>query len=253
MNVRAMATIYRFEMVRFFRTLTQSFLSPVLSASLYFIVFGAAIGPRMTELGTVGYAEFLVPGIIMLSVMTQSISNAAFSIFYPKFIRTTYELLSAPISFLEILGGYVGAAATKSFLVALVILTTSTMFVDLQIIYPLAMLLMLILTCLCFALFGFIIGIWADNFEQLQIIPLMIVTPMVFLGGSFYSISVLPPLWQTVTLFNPVVYLISGFRWTFYGQADVPLISSVLAFVLFSAACLAVIWWIFRTGWKLRS
>ena len=253
MNKIAIGTIYRSEILRFLRTLTQSFLSPVLSAMLYFIVFGAAIGPRVQEVGGVSYGQFIVPGIIMLTVMTQSISNAAFGIFFPKFTRTTYELLSAPVDFFEIMCGYVGAAATKSLSIGLVILVAANFFVDLQIEYPIIMVLLLVLTCICFALFGFIIGIWANNFEQLQVIPLMLVTPLVFLGGSFYSLKDLPPVWQTITLFNPVSYLISGFRWTFFGQADVPVVYSLLALGIFSLGCIIMIWWIFRTGWRLRT
>lgn len=253
MNLTAVMAIYRFEMSRFFRTLMQSFLSPVLSTSLYFVVFGAAIGSRIDEVDGVSYGAFIVPGLVMLSVMTQAISNASFGIYFPKFIGTIYELLSAPINFLEIVCGYVGAAATKSLFIGLVILITSQFFVDIEIEHPLAMLAFLVLTCLSFALFGFIIGIWAGNFEQLQLVPLMVVTPLVFLGGSFYSISMLPPVWQSISYFNPVVYLISGFRWSFYGLADVPIGLSLLAIGGFTLACLAAIWWIFRTGWRIRS
>jgi len=253
MNWGAIAAIYRFEMARFFRTLMQSFLSPVLSTSLYFVVFGAAIGSRIQEVEGVSYGAFIVPGLVMLSVITQAISNASFGIYFPKFIGTIYELLSAPINFIEIVIGYVGAAATKALFIGVVILLTSSLFVDLQIAHPLAMLAFLVLTCLSFALMGFIIGIWADNFEKLQLVPLLIVTPLVFLGGSFYSISMLPPVWQTITLFNPVVYLISGFRWSFFGMADVPIGLSLLAIAGFTLLCLAVIWWIFRTGWRIRS
>ena len=253
MNWTAIGAIYRFEMARFFRTLMQSFLSPVLSTSLYFVVFGAAIGSRIQEVEGVSYGAFIVPGLIMLSVMTQSISNASFGIYFPKFIGTIYELLSAPVSFLEITMGYVGAAATKSLFIGLVILATSALFVDLSIAHPLAMLAFLVLTCLSFALLGFIIGIWAGNFEQLQLVPLMVITPLVFLGGSFYSISMLPPFWQTVTLFNPVVYLISGFRWSFFGLADVPIGLSLCAIGFFTLGCVAVIAWIFKTGWRIRN
>jgi ABC-2 type transport system permease protein len=253
MNFTAIKSIYLFEMSRFFRTLMQSFLSPVLSTSLYFVVFGAAIGSRIDEVEGVSYGAFIVPGLIMLSVITQAISNASFGIYFPKFIGTVYELLSAPINFLEIVCGYVGAAATKALFVGLVILATAHLFVDLVILHPVAMLAFLVLTAISFALMGFIIGIWAGNFEQLQLVPLLIVTPLVFLGGSFYSISMLPPVWQTITLFNPVVYLISGFRWSFFGVADVPIGWSLLAIAGFTALCLAVIWWIFRTGWRLRS
>ncbi len=253
MNWTAVASIYRFEMARFFRTLMQSFLSPVLSTSLYFVVFGAAIGSRIDQVEGIAYGAFIVPGLIMLSVMTQSISNASFGIYFPKFIGTVYELLSAPVSFLEIVLGYVGAAATKALFIGLVILGTASLFVDLSIAHPGAMVLFLLLTCLSFALLGFIIGIWAKNFEQLQLVPLLIVTPLVFLGGSFYSISMLPPIWQKITLFNPVVYLISGFRWSFFGTSDVPVVTSLLAIGGFTCLCLAVIWWIFKTGWRIRS
>lgn len=253
MNWTAIAAIYRFEMARFFRTLTQSFISPVISTSLYFVVFGAAIGSRIQEVEGVSYGAFIVPGLIMLSVITQSISNASFGIYFPKFIGTVYELLSAPVNFLEIVCGYVGAAATKALFIGVVILATSMLFVDVSIAHPFAMLAFLVLTCLSFALLGFIIGIWAGNFEQLQLVPLLIVTPLIFLGGSFYSISMLPPIWQTVTLFNPVVYLISGFRWSFFGIADVPIGLSLLAILGFTILCLGIIWLIFRTGWRIRS
>ncbi len=253
MNWLAIAAIYRFEMNRFFRTLMQSFLSPVLSTSLYFIVFGAAIGSRIREVEGISYGAFIVPGLVMLSVMTQALSNASFGIYFPKFIGTIYELLSAPVSFLEIVIGYVGAAATKALFIGAVILATASFFVDLSIAHPAAMVAFLLLTCFSFALLGFIIGIWAGNFEQLQIVPLLVVTPLVFLGGAFYSTSMLPPVWQKITLFNPVVYLVSGFRWSFFGMADVPVGWSLLAIALFTAACLTVIWWIFRTGWRIRS
>ena len=239
-------------MMRFFRTLLQSFLSPVISTSLYFVVFGAAIGSRIEEVEGVSYGAFIVPGLVMLSVITQAISNASFAIYFPKFIGTTYEILSAPVSFIEIVTGYVGAAATKSLFIGVVILATSTLFVDMSVAHPVAMVAFLLLTCLSFALMGFIIGIWAKNFEQLQLVPLLIVTPLIFLGGSFYSVSMLPPVWQTIALFNPVLYLISGFRWAFFGLADVPVGMSPLAIALFTGLCLAVIWWIFRTGWRLR-
>lgn len=253
MNWTAVGAIYRCEMARFFRTLMQSFISPVISTSLYFVVFGAAIGSRIDQVEGVSYGAFIVPGLIMLSVMTQALSNASFGIYFPKFIGTIYELLSAPISFIEIVIGYVGAAATKALFIGLVILGTSALFVDLSIQHPLAMLAFLVLTCLSFSLFGFIIGIWAGNFEQLQLIPLLVITPLVFLGGSFYSVSMLPPVWQTITLFNPVLYLISGFRWAFFGMADVPVGLSLLAIAGFTCLCLGAIWWIFRTGWKIRS
>lgn len=252
MNYQAIKSIYLFEMARFFRTLTQSFISPVISTSLYFVVFGTAIGSRIEEVEGVGYGAFIVPGLIMLSVMTQATSNASFGIYFPKFIGTIYELLSAPVNFLEITLGYVGAAATKAMFIGLVILATSFLFVDITIAHPLAMLAFLTLTCLSFSLLGFIIGIWAGNFEQLQLIPLLIITPLVFLGGSFYSVSMLPPIWQTITMFNPVVYLISGFRWSFFGTADVPIALSLFAIALFTAACVGVIAWIFKTGWRIR-
>lgn len=253
MNLTSIAAIYRFEMLRFFRTLLQSFLSPVLSTSLYFVVFGAAIGSRIEQVEGVSYGAFIVPGLVMLTVITQSISNASFGIYFPKFIGTIYEHLSAPVNFLEIVTGYVGAAATKTLFIGAVILITSTFFVDLHVAHPIAMVAFLLLTCISFALMGFIIGIWAKNFEQLQLVPLLIVTPLVFLGGSFYSVSMLPPFWQTVTLFNPVLYLISGFRWSFFGIADVPILLSLGAVLFFTLLCLAVIWWIFRTGWRLRN
>ena len=253
MNWYGIIAIWRFEMARFFRSIVQSIVSPVLSTSLYFVVFGAAIGSRIDTVEGVSYGAFIVPGLIMLSVMTQAISNASFGIYFPKFIGTIYELLSAPINFLEIVIGYVGAAATKSLFIGIVILATSALFVDLSIQHPLAMLAFLVLTCLSFSLFGFIIGIWAGNFEQLQLIPLLIVTPLVFLGGSFYSISMLPPVWQTISFFNPVVYLVSGFRWSFFGLSDVPIGVSLLAISTFTALCLGVIWLIFKTGWRIRA
>ncbi|SHI94235.1 ABC-2 type transport system permease protein [Shimia gijangensis] len=253
MNWAAVQAIYVTEMHRFFRTLAQSFVSPVISTSLYFVVFGAAIGSRIQEVEGVSYGSFIVPGLVMLSVITQSISNASFGIYFPKFIGTIYELLSAPVNFLEIVLGFVGAAATKSLFIGLVILATSTLFVDIEIQHPIAMLAFLVLTCLSFALLGFIIGIWAGNFEQLQLVPLLIITPLIFLGGSFYSISMLPAIWQKIALFNPVVYLISGFRWSFFGIADVPIGISLLAIAGFTGLCLAAIWWIFRTGWRIRS
>lgn len=252
MNFQAVKAIYKYEMARFFRTLMQSFLSPVISTSLYFVVFGSAIGSRIQEVDGVSYGAFIVPGLIMLTVMQQSISNASFAIYFPKFMGTIYEVLSAPVSFFEVVIGYVGAAATKSLFIAMVILGTSFFFVDMQIAHPVAMVFFLVLTCLSFALLGFIIGIWAGNFEQLNLIPMMVVTPLVFLGGSFYSISMLPPFWQTVTLFNPVVYLISGFRWAFFDQADVAVGVSLTAIAIFAAICLGIIWWIFKTGWRLR-
>ncbi len=252
MNFTAVLSIYRFEMARFFRTMMQSLFSPVISTSLYFVVFGAAIGSRITEVEGVSYGAFIVPGLIMLSVMTQATSNASFGIYFPKFIGTIYELLSAPVNFIEITIGYVGAAATKSLIIGLVILATSFLFVDIRIAHPLAMLAFLVMTCISFALLGFIIGIWAKNFEQLQLIPLLIITPLVFLGGSFYSTTMLPPIWQTITLFNPVHYLISGFRWSFFDLADVPVGISLVAIAVFMGLCLATIWWIFRSGWRIR-
>lgn len=252
MNFQAVRAIYVYEMARFFRTLMQSFLSPVLSTSLYFVVFGAAIGSRIEQVEGVSYGAFIVPGLIMLSVMTQATANASFGIYFPKFIGTIYELLSAPVSFFEVVIGYVGAAATKALFIGLVILGTAFLFVDLDIQHPFAMLAFLVLTCLSFSLLGFIIGIWAQNFEQLQLIPLLVITPLVFLGGSFYSISMLPAAWQTVTLFNPVVYLISGFRWSFFGTADVSIAVSLFAIGLFTAICLVVIAWIFKTGYRIK-
>lgn len=252
MNWTAVKSIYVFEMARFFRTLAQSFISPVLSTCLYFVVFGAAIGSRIQEVDGVSYGAFIVPGLIMLSVITQAISNASFGIYFPKFIGTIYELLSAPVSFLEIVAGYVGAAATKALFIGVIILVTAFFFVDVTIAHPIAMVIFLLLTCLSFALLGFIIGIWAGSFEQLQLVPLLIVTPLVFLGGSFYSISMLPPVWQTISFFNPVVYLISGFRWAFFGTADVPIFLSLCAIAGFTGFCMLVIWWIFKTGWRIR-
>jgi ABC-2 type transport system permease protein len=239
-------------MARFFRTIAQSIISPVLSTSLYFVVFGAAIGSRIQEVEGVSYGAFIVPGLIMLSVITQAISNASFGIYFPKFIGTIFELLSAPVNFFEIVIGYVGAAATKALFIGVIILITAFFFVDIQIAHPFAMVVFLVLTCISFALMGFIIGIWAGNFEQLQLVPLLIVTPLVFLGGSFYSISMLPPVWQFISHFNPVVYLISGFRWSFFGTADVHIMISLLAIGGFTSLCMAVIWWIFHTGWRIR-
>lgn len=253
MNWIAVVAIYRFEMARFFRTLMQSFLSPVLSTSLYFVVFGAAIGSRIQEVEGVSYGAFIVPGLVMLSVITQALSNASFAIYFPKFIGTFFELLSAPVNFIEIVIGYVGAAATKALFIGTVILVTASLFVDFHIAHPLAMVAFLILTCISFALLGFILGIWAGSFEQLQMVPLLVVTPLVFLGGSFYSITMLPPIWQKITMFNPVVYLISGFRWSFFGTADVPVGLSLVAIGAFTGMCLIAIWWIFRTGWRIRT
>ncbi|WP_171100761.1 MULTISPECIES: ABC transporter permease [unclassified Ruegeria] len=253
MNWSAIAAIYRFEMTRFFRTLAQSFISPVLSTSLYFVVFGTAIGSRIEQVEGVSYGAFIVPGLIMLSVVTLSISNASFGIYFPKFLGTIYELLSAPVNFIEIVIGYVGAAATKALFVGVVILVTATFFVEIRVEHPIAMVTFLVLTCLSFSLLGFIVGIWASNFEQMSLVPQLVVTPLVFLGGTFYSISMLPPVWQTITLFNPVVYLVSGFRWSFYGLADVPIVFSLLAILGFTGLCLGIIGWIFKTGWRIRS
>jgi ABC-2 type transport system permease protein len=253
MNFQAIKAIYTYEMMRTFRTLLQSVVSPVISTSLYFVVFGAAIGSRIQEVEGVNYGSFIVPGLIMLTVLTQSISNASFAIYFPKFIGTIYELFSAPISFLEIVVGYVGAAATKSFVIGLIILATAHLFVSIEIAHPWWMLGFLLLTCISFSLFGFIIGIWAQNFEQLQLVPLLIITPLVFLGGSFYSISMLPPVWQKVTLFNPVVYLISGFRWSFFDISDVGVGLSLAMVTLFLSICLGIIWLIFKTGYRIKS
>jgi ABC-2 type transport system permease protein len=253
MNLYAVRAIYLYEMARTGRTLMQSILSPVISTSLYFVVFGAAIGTRIPEIEGVSYGAFIVPGLIMLLLLTQSVANASFGIYFPKFVGTIYEILSAPISYLEIVLGYVGAAATKSVILGLIVLATAGLFVPLQIAHPFWMLAFLVLTALSFSLFGFIIGIWADGFEKLQVIPLLIITPLTFLGGTFYSLNVLPPFWRAVTLFNPLVYLISGFRWSFYGVADVSVGLSLAATLGFLAACLATVWWIFRTGYRLRT
>jgi len=253
MNLPAVRAIYRFEMARTFRTLMQSIASPVLSTSLYFVVFGAAIGKRMGAVDGVGYGAFIVPGLIMLSILSESVSNASFGIYMPKWSGTIYELLSAPVSYVEVLLGYVGAAATKSVMLGILILATARLFVPYQVAHPAWMLAFLLLTALSFSLLGFIIGLWAESFEQLQIVPLMILTPLTFLGGAFYSVSMLPPLWQKITLFNPVVYLISGFRWSFFGIADVNIATSAVATLCFLAACVAVVSWIFRTGYKLKN
>lgn len=253
MNFYAVRAIYLFEMARTGRTLFQSVVSPVISTCLYFVVFGAAIGSRITDIDGVTYGAFIVPGLIMLSLLTQSISNASFGIYFPKFTGTIYELLSAPVSFLEIVIGYVGAAATKSLILSFIILATAGLFVPLQVAHPVWMVLFLVLTAVTFSLFGFIIGIWADGFEKLQIIPLLVITPLAFLGGTFYSIKMLPPVWQTVTLFNPLVYLISGFRWSFYESADVGVGVSLAMASLFLALCLTVVWWIFKTGYRLKT
>lgn len=253
MNFYAIRAIYFFELARTWRTLMQSIASPVISTSLYFVVFGSAIGSRMTEIDGISYGAFIVPGLIMLALLTESISNASFGIYMPKFSGTIYEILSAPISYVEIVIGYVGAAATKSIILGLLILATARLFVSFEIAHPLWMILFLVLTAVTFSLFGFIIGVWADGFEKLQIIPMMIITPLAFLGGSFYSISMLPPLWQKITLFNPVVYLISGFRWSFYGVSDVNVAISVGMTLVFLLLCLTVVWWIFKTGYRLKS
>jgi ABC-2 type transport system permease protein len=253
MNTRAVYAIYYLEMARTGRTLLQSIVSPVISTSLYFVVFGAAIGSRITEIDGVSYGAFIVPGLIMMMLLTQSTANASFGIYFPKFTGTIYELLSAPISYIEIVLGYVGAAATKSIILGLIILATAGLFVPITIAHPVFMVLFLVLTAVTFSLFGFIIGIWADGFEKLQVIPLLIITPLTFLGGSFYSISVLPPAWQTISLFNPVVYLVSGFRWSFYGVADVDVGISLAMTALFLGVCLGIVWWIFRTGYRLKA
>ncbi|GAB3792220.1 ABC transporter permease [Dyella agri] len=252
MNWYGIRAIYRFEMARTGRTLMQSVASPVVSTSLYFVVFGSAIGSRITSVDGVSYAAFIIPGLVMLSLLMQSVSNASFGIYFPKFVGTIYEVHSAPLSFLEIVLGYVGAAATKAVVVGLIIMATARVFVDYSIAHPLVMVTFLLLTTITFSLFGFIIGIWADNFEKLQVIPLMVITPLTFLGGSFYSIHMLPSFWQKVTLFNPVVYLISGFRWSFYGLADVGVGVSLAATLVFLALCLVAVWWIFKTGYRLK-
>jgi ABC-2 type transport system permease protein len=253
MNVHAIRAIYLFEMARTWRTLLQSIVAPVISTSLYFVVFGAAIGSRMTAIGGISYGAFIVPGMIMLALLTQSISNASFGIFFPKFSGTIYEILSAPVSYIEIVTGYVGAAASKSILLGLIILITARMFVAFEIVHPLWMLAFLILTSVTFSLAGFIIGIWADGFEKLQLVPLLIVTPLTFLGGSFYSIDMLPPVWRTITLANPVVYLVSGFRWSFYGTSDISAGVSLVMILAFLIVCIAAVAWIFKTGYRLRA
>ncbi|MEJ2478595.1 MAG: ABC transporter permease [Acidihalobacter sp.] len=253
MNLRAVWTIYRFEMTRMGRTLVQSVISPVLSTSLYFVVFGAAIGSRITHMDGISYGAFIVPGLIMLTLLTNSVLNASFGIYFPKFTGTIYELLSAPVSSFEAVLSYVGAAATKSVILGLIILATAELFVPLKILHPVWMALFLVLTSIAFSMLGFIIGIWADNFEKLSVVPTLILTPLAFLGGSFYSIKMLPPVWQTVSLFNPVVYLVSGFRWSFYGSGDVSIGMSLGMTLLFLFLCLAVVYWIFRTGYRLKS
>lgn len=253
MNYYAIRAIYIFEMARTWRTLMQSIASPILSTSLYFIVFGAAIGSRMGEIDGIGYASFIIPGLLMLSLLSESISNASFGIYFPKFTGTIYEVLSAPVSSLEVVIGYVGAAASKSIILGALILLTARLFVDYSILHPLWMLGFLLLTAVTFSLFGFIIGLWADDFQKLQIIPMMVIMPLTFLGGAFYSVNMLPPFWQKVTLFNPVVYLISGFRWSFYGVADVNIVISVGMVFGFMLLCLVTIWWIFKTGYRLKN
>jgi len=252
MNLPAIREIYINEMRRTRRSLAQSIASPVISTALYFVVFGSAIGSRIQSIEGVDYGAFIVPGLLMLSLLTQSISNASFGIFFPKFTGTIYEIMSAPISFFEIVLGFVGAAATKSLIIGTIILITATFFVDLRIAHPVWMLTFFVMTCISFSLFGFIIGLWADNFEKLQLIPLLVITPLVFLGGSFYSVSMLPPFWQKVTLLNPVLYLISGFRWSFFDVADVSVGLSITMITGFLIACLALVWWMFKTGYKLR-
>ncbi|MCV0370468.1 MULTISPECIES: ABC transporter permease [Filomicrobium] len=253
MNFRAVQAIYLFELARTWRTLMQSIVSPVISTSLYFVVFGGAIGSRITQIDGIDYGSFIVPGLIMLQLLTQSIANASFGIYFPKFTGTIYELLSAPVSYFEIVLGYVGAAATKSIILGLIILATAGLFVPIQIAHPIWMIAFLVLTSVTFSLFGFIIGIWADGFEKLQIIPLLVVTPLTFLGGTFYSINMLPPVWQTVTLFNPVVYLVSGFRWSFFGVADLNVGLSLTMTLAFLVLCLVIIAWIFKTGYQIKN
>ena len=253
MNLHAIRAIYIFELARTGRTLMQSIASPVLSTSLYFVVFGSAIGSRMIEIDGISYGAFIIPGLIMLTLLTESISNASFGIYFPKFTGTIYEILSAPISYVEIVIGYVGAAATKSIILGVIILATARMFIPFEIAHPLWMIAFLVLTAVTFSLFGFIIGIWAEGFDKLQVVPMMIITPLTFLGGSFYSIGMLPPLWQKISLFNPVVYLISGFRWSFYGVADVNVGISVAMTLVFLVLCLTGVWWIFKTGYRLKA
>ncbi len=253
MNTYAVRAIYTFELSRWFRTIVQSIASPVISTSLYFVVFGSAIGSRMAQIDGVSYGAFIVPGLIMLSVLTESISNASFGIYMPRYSGTIYEVLSAPVSYVEIVLGYVGAAATKSILLGLIILTTARLFVPFEIAHPFWMLAFLILTSLAFCLFGFVIGIWASGWEKLQVVPIMIVTPLTFLGGSFYSIAMLPPFWQKVTLFNPVVYLVNGFRWSFYGIADVSIATSLTVTLAFMGLCLLLVGWVFKTGYRLKT
>jgi ABC-2 type transport system permease protein len=253
MNLYAVGAIYKYEMARAFRTLMQSIVSPVISTALYFVVFGSAIGGRIPEIEGVSYGAFIVPGLIMLSLLTQSIANASFGIYFPRFAGTIYELLSAPVSPFEIVLGYVGAAATKSIMLGVIILATASLFVPIHIAHPFWMMTFLVLTAVTFSLFGFVIGIWADGFEKLQVIPLLIITPLTFLGGTFYSVNMLPPFWQNVTLLNPVVYLISGFRWSFFEISDVHIGVSVAMTLTFLALCLAAVWWIFKTGYRLKA
>ncbi len=253
MNFQAVKSIYRFEMARMRRTLVQSIVAPVLSTSLYFVIFGAAIGSRITEIDGVSYGSFIVPGLIMLAILTESMSNSSFAIYFPKFTGTIFEILSAPVSYVEILLGYVGAAATKSVIIGTIILVTASFFVDIDIAHPIVMVLFLVLTSVAFSLFGFVLGVWADGWEKLTIVPTLVIMPLTFLGGTFYSISMLPPVWQTISLFNPVVYLISGFRWSFYENADVHVGLSLGMTISFLVACLLVIRWIFESGYKLRS
>jgi ABC-2 type transport system permease protein len=252
MNLYAIRVIYKYEMLRAFETIAQSFASPVISTVLYFVVFGSAIGSRIESVEGISYGAFIVPGLMMLALLTQSIFNASFGIFLPKFTGTVYEVLSAPISFVEIVIGYVGAAATKSFIIGLIILATAGFFVPLHIAHPFWMLGFLVITCITFSLFGLLIGLWATSFEKLQLIPMLVITPLVFLGGTFYSVSMLPPAWQTVTLFNPVVYLISGFRWSFFDVADVSVVLSLAMVLMFLGACLVIVWWMFKTGYRLK-
>lgn len=253
MNIYGVIAIYQFEMARTKRTILQSVISPVISTSLYFIVFGSAIGSQITEIDGVSYGAFIVPGLIMLTLLTQSISNASFAIYFPKFVGTIYELLSAPISYFEIVLGYVGAAATKSIMLGLIILATAHLFVPLEVAHPFWMMVFLVLTSVTFSLFGFIIGIWADNFEKLQLVPLLVVTPLAFLGGSFYSISMLPPIWQKISLANPVLYLVSGFRWSFFESQDVSVVVSLIMVITFLVICIGITWWIFKTGYQLKN
>jgi len=252
MNTYAIRVIYKFEMLRAWETIMQTFASPIISTALYFVVFGSAIGSRIEAVEGVGYGSFIVPGLMMLALLTQSIANASIGIFFPRFVGSIYEVLSAPVSFVEILIGYVGAAATKSFIIGFIILATAAFFVPIKIAHPLWMVGFLILTCVSFSLFGFIIGLWAQDFEKLQFVPMLVITPLVFLGGTFYSVSMLPPLWQTITLFNPVVYLVSGFRWSFFEVADVNVTFSLIFIMAFLVVCVVIVWWMFKTGYQLK-